>query len=216
MIARTNHTNYNMYLTMAAALALLGIFIGWNYVLNDRSMHEIPDQHGFNERERIPDTAGLTARRLAYHDFESGSAADTAAHLSTFGHSGRQSLEMSRSLPFSPGLWIRFRDLNPRGSCWIRATGYVWFSCEPAEARCSLVVTCNHNGINYKYMHVPVEMEPLKVKHWNRISIDYQIPVPPDREDVLQAYFWYRGTGALWVDDIDIEYYTQAHDHMTQ
>jgi hypothetical protein len=205
---QSGRNHLHAFFTIAAALGLLGIFVGWNYILHGRSLHKNPDQSEFIERERIPDTIGSEVRQLAYHDFESGNAADTASHLVFSGHHGKQSLKMSRKISFSPGLWIRFKDLNPGDASWIRATGYVWFSCPPAEAKCSLVATCNHNGINYKYMAVPIEKELVKPNQWNRISIDYHIPPAPDCDDVVQAYFWYRGSGEMLVDDIDIEFYT--------
>jgi hypothetical protein len=237
------------------AIFLLGVFISVNYYRSYQDSHQIADPSAGVEREKLP--AGLegNGKLLAFHDFESGNASDTTSHLSFAGHSGKQSLKMSSKVPFSPGLWIKFKDLIPvdfplfkshgsslnhsqdsslikiRGlslsrqpdpplvdqqnslwtkpydSLWIRATGYVWFSCPPSEAKCSLVITCNHNGINYKYMSIPIEKEAVKPNQWNRISIDYHIPSPPDREDVLQAYFWYRGMGGLLVDDIEVTFF---------
>jgi hypothetical protein len=213
------------------AIFLLGVFISVNYYRSYQDSHQIADPSAGVEREKLP--AGLegNGKLLAFHDFESGNASDTASHLAFAGHSGKQSLKMSSKVPFSPGLWIKFKDLSavdsplirhhdpllirhqnsfwiyPYDSLWIRATGYVWFSCSPSEAKCSLVATCNHNGINYKYMSIPIEKEAVKPNQWNRISIDYHIPSPPDREDVLQAYFWYRGMGELLVDDIEVTFF---------
>ena len=202
-----------VFLSMAMALVLLGIFAGWNYFRNERYLHQNPGENKFNEREMIPDTTGLVFRRLAFHDFESGNAADPASHLSTTGHNGKQSLKMGPAVSFSPGLWIRFKDLIPGDSLWIRASGYVWFSCAPAEAKCSLVATCNHNGINYKYFSIPFEKEAMKSNQWNRIGIDYHIPSPPDREEVVQVSFWYRGTGEMLVDDIAVELFTPKNEN---
>jgi len=212
---RINRPIFQILLSLVLAVALLGIFIGLNYFLNERSLHRNPDQDGSNEREQIPETTGLKARRLAFYDFEWGNASDTSLHLATTGHGGKQSLRMSSSVPFSPGLWVRFKDLNPGDHAWIRAAGYVWFTCPPEEAKCSLVVTCNHNGINYKYMFIPVEKEDVKSGQWNRISIDYRIPQASDAEDVLQAYFWYRGKGEVLVDDIEIEFFINSQQPMS-
>lgn len=186
---------------------LLGIFVGWNFYVKERSLQVKPDLNDTTGREHIPENAGLISHRLAFLDFETGNVADAASHLANKGHSGYQSLKMSPVVTFSPGLWIRFKDLNPGDSSWLRATGYVWFSCPPADVKCSLVATCNHNGINFKYMFVALEYEDLKPGQWNRVSIDYHIPRAPDQEDVLQAYFWYRGSGEMLVDDLSIEFY---------
>ena len=187
------------------AIFLLGIFISVNYSRFYRDSHQTIDPLAGVEREKLP--AGLEGKgkRLAYHDFEAGNAGDSASNLAVAGHGGKQSLKMSSRVPFSPGLWIKFRDLNPADSAWIRATGYVWFSCSPAQAKCSLVATCNHKGVNYKYLFIPFETENLQPNQWNRVSIDYRIPPAPDREDVLQAYFWYRGSWEVLVDDVEIE-----------
>lgn len=138
------------------------------------------------EPEQLPAAFEGKGRQLAFHDAET---------------------RLNPEVPFSPGLWVKFKDLGPVDSAWIRATGNVWFSCPASEVKCSLVATCNHNGTNYKYMFVALEYADLKPNQWNRVSIDYLIPLAPDPEDVLQAYFWYRGNGEILVDDIKIEFY---------
>ena len=187
------------------ALFLLGVFISVNYYRFYRDSHQTIDPLAGVEREKLPAALEGKGKRLAYHDFEAGNAGDSASNLAVAGHGGKQSLKMSSRVPFSPGLWIKFRDLNPADSAWIRVTGYVWFSCLPAQAKCSLVATCNHNGVNYKYLFIPIETENLQQNQWNRVSIEYRIPLAPDRDDVLQAYFWYRGKGELLVDDVEVE-----------
>lgn len=186
------------------AIILLGVFVSVNYYLTFRDADKsVVDQAGV-ERDHLPAGLENQGTRLAFYDFETGNAADTASHLAFKGHSGKQSLKMNSKVIFSPGLWIRFRDLNHADSCWIRATGYVWFSGSPADAKCCLVATCNHQGVNFKYMFVALEKENLQPDCWNRISIDYRVPPAPDAEDVLQAYFWYRGQGELLVDDVEV------------
>jgi hypothetical protein len=192
------------------AIFFLVVFISVNGYLAYRDSHQIVHPFTGIEHEKLPDGLERKGKRLAFHDFEQGNPADIASHLAFSGHNGKQSLKMNSDVQFSPGISIKFKDLSPGDASWIRATGYVWFSCPASEAKCSLVATCNHKGINYKYMFVPVENEPVKPGRWNRISIDYLIPVAPDREDDLQVYFWYRGGGEMLVDDIDIEYYTQV------
>ena len=199
---------FRTYISMALALGILGIFISWNAILTSSFKYTTDNQDVIIEREHLPDTNGLTSTRLAIYNFESANADDTASHIAKQGHHGKQSLRMSSKVPFSPGLWIKCKDLHPGDASWIRVTGYVWFSCPVSEAKCSLVVTCNHTGINYKYMYIPIEKEVVNRDQWNKISIDYLIPPVPDHEDVVQAYFWYRGKGEMLVDDIEIEIYT--------
>lgn len=202
---QASHTNFRNFFAIGVALILLGAFTGVNYFLHEQTQDQNPGQAEIPDRDQLTDTSGFAIRRLACHDFESGNGADTASHLACKGYNGKQSLKMSGKVPFSPGLWIRFKDLNPGDSSWICVTGYVWFSCPASEAKCSLVATCNHNGINYKYMFIPIEKESVKPGQWNRISLSYHIPPAPGGEDVLQAYFWYRGSGEMLVDDITVD-----------
>ena len=202
-----NGLNRKTLLSGLGAIFLLGIFVLVNYYRLFQDTHQPIESQGEVIREQLPPGLQGRGETLAAHDFESGNAADTASHLAGTGHGSRQSLKLSSKIPFSPGLWIKFKDLLPGDSAWLRATGYVWFSCPAADARCSLVATCNHNGINYKYMSVPVEKEAVKPNQWNKICIDYRIPPPPGREDILQVYFWYRGSGEMLVDDIVVNIY---------
>jgi hypothetical protein len=193
------------------AVLLLGAFIVTNSQLAFQDSHKALSPFAGIEREHIPPGLSLQEKKLAFHDFESGNVSDSASHLASTGHGGKQSLVLSPLASFSPGLWIKFKELDPPDSSWIRVTGYVWFSCPPAEAKCSLVATCNHRGINYKYMFIPFETENLQPNRWNRVSIDYRIPRAPDRDDVLQAYFWNRGNERLLVDDINVALFTNQN-----
>lgn len=189
------------------ALFLLAAFILVNYFMHYQVKHQASEQVYPEKPEKLPDVLNNSGRQLVFYDFESGNSMDTSLHLALKGHGGNQSFRMSSKAEFSPGLWIKFKDLNPGDSSWIRATGYVWFSCPSADVKCNLVSTCNHKGVNFKYMFIPLETENLKPNQWNRVSIDYRIPEAPDGEDVLQAYFWYRGGGEMLVDDVKIEFF---------
>ena len=198
---RPNPVKYR-YAPLLAALALLGVFVAWNEYRGAQSKKvqksEVPV-----EQEQLPDTTGMRRTRLAAHDFEGADAADPAQHLSTKGHDSRLSYRLTPDAPFSPGLWIKHRDL-PRGKeLWLRASGYVLFEGPDSLAKCSLVATCNHAGVNFKYMAV----EPLTpvAGQWNRVAVDYRIPPAPDGEDVVQVYFWLRGSHEVLVDDVVIE-----------
>ena len=195
------------------ALFLLAVFILVNYYRHYQVNHEPSGHISIEEPEKLPEAMNNSGRQLAFYDFESGNCRDTSMHISLKGHGGTQSFRMTPKVEFSPGLWIKFKDLNPGDSSWIRATGYVWFSCPPAGVKCNLVVTCNHKGVNYKYMFVALETLNLKPNQWNLVSIDYHIPQAPDREDVLQAYFWYRGSSEMLADDFKIEFFNLKKNH---
>ena len=194
-----------MFFSLLSAAGLLSLFIVLNSYLHEGSLEKSRKAGEFHETEHLTDTAGMVTSRVAFHDFEAGDPADPALHLAAIGHTGKQSLKMSSAMPFSPGLWTRFRDLPAGGHGWIRATGYVWFSCLPGDVKCSLVATCNHQGANFKYMFIALEKENLVPNRWNKITIDDRIPEPPLGEDILQVYFWYRGNGEMLADDIGVE-----------
>ncbi len=170
-----------------SAVLLVGIFICVNHYLDYRDTHQIIDPLALAEREHLPAHLEDKGNRLAFYDLEP--------------------LKMGPAVAFSPGLWIKFKDLNPSDASWIRVTGKVWFSCPVSEAKCSLVATCNHQGVNFKYMFVALEHENLEPNQWNRVSNDYHVPQAPDGEDVLQAYFWYRGKGEMLVDSVEVTRY---------
>jgi hypothetical protein len=199
----------NTVLAGLAAFFILLAFILVNYYRSYQEQHQTPDPFAREARETVPESLEGTAKRLVFHDFEWGNINDTASHLALTGHSGKQSYKMSSTVPYSPGLWIKFKELKPGDSSWIRATAYVWFSSRPGDIKCNLIATCNHKGVNFKYVFIELETENLKPDQWNRVSIDYRIPRAPDPEDVLQAYFWYRGRGEMFVDDIEVKYFTR-------
>jgi len=188
------------------ALALLALFMGINYYLNLQSLKSDPVSGPIGDN--LPDTSRFGSTILARHDFESGNASDTATHLVLEGHQSKQSLRMNSWVQFSPGLGIRFSELHTADSCWIRVTGYVWFSCATTEVKCSLVATANRGGYNFRYFSLPLEKEPLKPGIWNRVSIVYRLPQYRLPDDLLQAYFWYRGSHEMLVDDIEVVYYS--------
>ena len=191
-------------------LALLGVFIFWNGYRERHDLKKRKETRAVVDREQLSDTSGYRSRQLAFYDFEWGKPADTASHLALTGHNSRQSFSMKPWMPFSPGLWIQFKDLPGGDSSWIRVSGYVWAPEGTDSLPCDLVVTCNHGNLNLKYVSFPVEEANLKRGSWNRITQDYRIPLLPGKEDVLKAYFWYRGTGEMLVDDVEVRVFSEV------
>jgi len=195
--------NYRNVLPAAlTGLVLLGMFILWNDCQGRRDLRKKKETLRVVDREQLPDTSGYRSKQWVFYDFEWGNPADTTLHLTLTGHNSRQSFCLKPWMPFSPGLWVQFKDLPGGDSCWIRVSGSVWAPPGSDSLPCDLVVTCNHNNLNLKYVSFPVEEANLQRGAWNRITLDYRIPDPPDKEDVLKAYFWYRGDGEMLVDNI--------------
>lgn len=187
---------------------MLGLFVVTNHFLEKKSKEMMPVLPDASGRKHLPDTALFSSQRIAFYDFESGNAADIGSHLVRNGHSGNQSMRLGRGVQFSPGMGTKFSDLHPGDSSWIRITGFVWFTCKPADVACKLVATCNHKGVGFKYMSIALGFENLRAGKWNKVALDYHIPPAPDGEDLVQAYFWYTGKAEILVDDIEIVYYS--------
>ncbi len=202
----------NSIIAPLTGLLLLGLFIafneyaGWNDLRKKREAGNIP------LRERLGDTTGFIAKRLAFHDFEAGNTADTSTHIAATGYNSEKSLRMNSFVNFSPGLWIRFSDLKPAPGSWLRVRAMVWYNGSHAGLKCNLVTTCNRNGINYKYQSVALDREPLAPDRWNVVSLDYRIPDPAAPRDVVQVYFWYYGGGWMLADNIVVTLFEKQHE----
>ncbi len=154
-----------------------------------------------NEIENLTDSTAYNRRILASYDFESGGN----SCVETFARSGKYSFHMDKEQQYSPGIKIPFSDLTKKEeNVWVRASAFVYFTCDPKEVLANLVMTCNHMGRNYKYKSVVFENLDLKPDTWNEITMDYLLPFIPDESDQLQVYFWYRGEKEIFLDDFTI------------
>jgi len=151
-----------------------------------------------NEKETLTDTTRYLRRTLAYFAFENSGSSGS----STVSRSGKYSFRLDKNQSFSPGIKIPYRELTHKDEdVWIRATGYIYFNGDPKSLLANLVVTCNHDGKNYKYRSVILEKENLLPGTWNAVTLDYLLPNIPDENDQLQIYFWYRGDQEIYLDD---------------
>lgn len=213
-------------LTGLFLLVMLNLFQTWqymNYVLDpsrmtrafywasfgktsitnaDRLYLEPSDNN--SEREFLSDTANYTSRVIAFYDFEQPDQANPGNFCRDTAYAGSYSLRMSRKQEFSPGINLAYKDLSKKDFVWVRASGWVYFTCKPEEALCGLAITCNHHGKGYKYRLLELEKENLKPGVWNRVAMDYMTPFFEDKSNTLQSYFWCRGDKEILVDDFEI------------
>jgi len=163
-----------------------------------------------NEREFLQNEEKYYKRLIGCFDFEKTGASSDPALSKDYFHSGSSSFKMNKEVQFSPGLSVPFMKLSSNEEeLWIRATGYVYFICKPEEVLANLVITCRHKRLDYKYRSLVLENEKLKPNIWNRVTLDYLCPYIPDKNDLLQVYFWYRGDKELFIDDLYIELFKQ-------
>jgi len=202
-----NRVNSKSFWPIMTGLALVFVFLSVNYFIESRHQRRVSSLPTDNELEILPDSLKTFSRRLVFYDFESGTPEDSSVEVSSIRHSGKKSFSLNSKSVYSPGIRVRFSDLNPGSNSWIRTSAFVWFDGLVSEAKCSLVTTCFHNGVNYKYRFLPLEAQPLKTGKWNRVNIDYHIPSLVNQDDLIQVYFWYRGNSEIFIDDMEIIFY---------
>jgi len=154
-----------------------------------------------NEKEELPDSSRFSRRVLATFNFEQPDTSNPDFNCRDTAYTGEYSLRMSKKLNFSSTVNIKYKDLSKKDFVWIRSSGFVYFTCKPEEALCSLVITCNINGTAYKYRMLELEKQNLKPDRWNKVTIDYMTPFLEDKENTVQTYFWYRGEKEILIDD---------------
>jgi hypothetical protein len=193
-------------------VALAGALLALYVVVNEYLYVSLDSKNPVHQdgREFITPDSGVKGTVLAFHDFETGDIGDSSLHLVSGGYNGRQSLRMNGRVPFSPGLWVRFGDLNVSPGAWLRTTAFVRYDGSPGDVKYSLVTTCNQNGMNYRYQNIPLELEQLKPRVWNKVIADYRIPQPALSHDVLQVYLWYRGGCDILIDDLSVVMFSDS------
>jgi len=67
------------------------------------------------------------------------------------------------------------------------------------------VVHFNHNDYPYKYKALDSENMNLQINQWNKITFFYLTPAVRKMDNNLKAYFWNRGTGKVYIDDLKVE-----------
>jgi len=157
-----------------------------------------------NEREILSDTTGFTRKVLATFSFDQPDPNNPGFYSNDTSVSGSYSLRMNQALQFSNSVDIHYKDLSKKDFVWLRSSGYVYITCKPEDARCSLVITCNINGKAYKYRMLELEKLNLVPGQWTKVTLDYMTPYLDDKDDIVQTYFWYRGDKEILIDDFTV------------
>lgn len=164
-------------------------------------LQEFPDVY----KEVLYNEHRYNKRTLVHYDFDKPDPAYRVAPTSEFSWSGKFSYKLYEQEQFSPGISEKFSKLTNKDDTWIRISGYVYYSSRDAIKGGYLAITCNHQNNLYKYKALNLEKQDLVPGKWNKITVDYQTPYLIDKDDLLQAYFWYAGKKSIYVDDIQIE-----------
>ena len=158
----------------------------------------------------IPGEPWVKCSHVTSFDFEQPGAGDPFRTTST-AHAGKYGLMLSRQHQYSPGLTIPVNRLADRDSCWISATGYFFFNCNPKSNKVFLVITCLHQGMPYKYRVTDLSDGKFHSGRWNQVNMTYLVPYPVDQEDMIQVYFMNYGEQECFIDDFEISLCKPAH-----
>jgi hypothetical protein len=117
---------------------------------------------------------------------------------------------MDSAYRFSPAYEISFDDLTDNYYAWIRASVKVLPSESTRNEDVLLVVTFNYQGKYYKYR--TAKLQPGDPATWQNLEIDYLTPEPRTGKDELNVYIWYRGSDAVYVDDLKVELFDPVNE----
>lgn len=179
---------------------LLNLFQSWQFI---NSIINPPDKT--KEEYFLVNPGKFNIRVLGNYDFENKDSPFTGSLVSDIVNNGQYAFRMDAGMAFSPGLQSSFAELSKKSPLGIRVTAWIYSKIPFKENPGSLVVTCNHEGLNYRYETISFEKENLKPGQWNKIVMYYLTPESPDPDDMIQVYVWYRGKNELYVDDLKIE-----------
>lgn len=119
--------------------------------------------------------------------------------------------KMSKNVPFSPGLKLPYKHISSEYYFYLRASVWVYGFNDDVKEKLRLVVnTATPDGGNLKYRAFSFESAriPFLSGKWNRLSFDYLTPEVFTKEEIIQCYVWYEGSGVVWVDNLHVDSYT--------
>jgi hypothetical protein len=207
-------------------LILLNLFQTWqylNYMINPSKMTKDSYWAIFG-RTKVPedpkqliegyeispgsifnDAGKFNIRVLHNYDFENKDFPYPGNLVTDIVKNGHYAFRMDTGMRFSPGLRSSYADLSEKLQVGIRVTAWVYSKVPFPDNPGSLVVTSNHEGLNYRYETISLESGNLMPEQWNKVGMYYLTPESPDPEDVIQIYVWFRGKNELYIDDLKIE-----------
>ncbi len=154
----------------------------------------------FESKESFTNQKGYTSRLLKRLDFEQAESADSIPV-----YSGNYAFSLDTIHIYSPAIESTYGELTIHDHAWIRITAFVYPTEDIIQNPFSLVVHFTHNDYPYKYRAYNSEDMDLQLNQWNRITFDYLTPEVRRKDNLLKIYFWNRGTGQIFIDDLQAE-----------
>jgi hypothetical protein len=169
---------------------------------NDRKLLLI--KRSFDGSEYFNNENAYNCKLLKKLDFENSEKKDSTQH-----YSGKYSFKLDSLSIFSPTIESPYYELTNKGHAWIRVTAYIFPTRDVSIDPFSLVVHFVHNGWPYKYYTFDSPKMNLELNKWNRISFNYLSPEVRRNRDYLKVYFWNRGKGIFFIDDLQVEIFEE-------
>lgn len=154
----------------------------------------------FETSETFTNPDEYSARILANLDFEEEGMGEEGPFCS-----GSRAYLLDSTRIYSPSIEASYKEITEKDHAWIRITACVYPFKDDGEDPFSLVVHFTHNGYSYKYRAYDSEKMELNMGEWNRITYDYLTPEVRRKSNVLKVYFWNRGAGRVYIDDLKVE-----------
>lgn len=154
----------------------------------------------FDTTDSLANEADYTSRLLKELDFEEIEARDSIP-----AYSGTRSFQLDSKIIYTPAIESTYEQLTKKDHAWIKVTALVFPTKDKIQYPFSLVVHFNHNDYPYKYKTLDSENINLQINQWNKITFFYLTPAVRKMDDNLKVYFWNRGTGKVYIDDLKVE-----------
>lgn len=204
-----------MLLFSILACVVLNIFQYWQYterILDRSRMTRAAYLAILGRTERVADIDGLLSldRARAYEegrpDTTRYARLELPAHLAPVPANGAVALidtvgapfpasTLDEASPFTQAWSVPFGAITAHDHLWVEARWRVFI---PADMpRASFVTAMQHDGKDYGYQAIDLDTTIIRNGRWNTITTWYLTPDVRNARDLVRAYAWHRGGGAV-------------------
>lgn len=160
--------------------------------------------------DTIKSTTGLNQKSILNLTFED-QPTETESPEKPNPHNGNGLYRLSRDVPFSPGIKTTYNSISSDYFFYLRASVYVYSQADDIREKLYLVITTTtpeKKDLKYRafsFMNLNIDFISGT---WNKLSFDYLTPEVSTKDEIVQSYIWYNGSGVVWIDDFTIDAYT--------
>jgi hypothetical protein len=125
----------------------------------------------------------------------------------TLVHSGKFALVLDSNCIYTPAVQVKYKFITDKEYAWIKATVWIYPTCDPKDNPTNVVVLYTHNGEIYDYQAEKMDKlaSSMRVGHWNKIEMYTLTPEVRNKNDNLMVYLWHLGKKPVIADDLKVE-----------